>query len=128
MERIIFANNSAFEIKDGCSVGNVVVTLTDFASLQSLADALLNTDNLTNITFESNENVTGKYENMKLVKPLFHSVDIVDEKVEVAFSLREKTELELEIDAIKEGQSVQDEAIAELKNVVGDTTTGTTAE
>lgn len=123
MEKIIFTDNSSFEIKEGCSISEITAILSNFTSLNTLADMLLNSENLINIIFESNENITGKYSNMKLVKPLFHSVDIVDDKVEATFSLREKTELELEIDAIKSEQEIQDEAIAELGNVVSDMST-----
>ena len=61
---------------------------------------------------------------MKSLKPLFHSVDFNNDKVEATFSLREKTELELEIEAIRAEQAIQDEAIAELGNVVSDMSTG----
>ena len=44
--------------------------------------------------------------------------DLVDGKVEATFSLREKTELEKRLDAIEEGQSIQDGAIADLGEVV----------
>ena len=124
MEKIIFANNSVFEIKEGCSISKITTLLPDFTSLKTLADVLLNSDNLTNISFETNGNITGKYENMKSLKPLFHSVDFNNDKVEATFSLREKTELELEIEAIRAEQAIQDEAIAELGNVVSDMSTG----
>lgn len=120
MEKIIFADESVFEIKEGCSINQITTVLSDFLSLQTLTDTLLNTNNLIKITFESNENITGKYSNMKLTKPLFHSVDIVNDKIEATFSLRAKTELELEIDIIKAEQSIQDEAITELGNIVSD--------
>lgn len=124
MEKIIFANNSVFEIKEGCSIGKVTTLLSNFGLLQTLADVLLNSDNLKSIAFETNGNVTGKYENMKLLKPMFHSVDFNNGQVEVTFSLREKTELELEIETIKAEQSIQDEAIAELGSVISDISTG----
>ena len=124
MEKIIFANNSVFEIKEGCSISKITTLLPDFTSLKTLADILLNSDNVKNVSFETNGNVTGKYENMKLLKPLFHSVDFNNDKVEATFSLREKTELELEIEAIRAEQAIQDEAIAELGNVVSDMSTG----
>ena len=124
MEKIIFANNSVFELKGGCSINSITTILSDFDSLKTLADILLNSDNVKNVSFETNGNVTGKYENMKLLKPLFHSVDFNNDKVEATFALREKTDLELEIEAIKEEQVIQDEAIAELGNVVSDMSTG----
>ena len=124
MEKIIFAYNSVFEIKEGCSISKITTLLHDFTSLKTLADVLLNSDNLKNITFETNGNVTGIYENMKLLKPLFYSVDFNNDKVEATFSFREKTELELEIEAIRAEQAIQDEAIAELGNVVSDMATG----
>lgn len=123
MEKIIFADNSVFDIKEGSSIDKITVLLYDFVSLQTLADVLLISDNLINITFETNGNITGKYENMKLLKPLFRSVDIVNGVIEATFSLRQKTELELEIEKIKSEQAIQDEAIAELGSVVSDMST-----
>ena len=49
---------------------------------------------------------------------LFTGVDLVDGNVEATFSLREKTEVEKRLDAIEEGQNIQDGAIADLGDVV----------
>lgn len=127
MEKIIFTDNLNFELKEGCSINKITAILSDFISLQTLADTLLNSENLNSVVFESNGNVTGEYLNMKLVRPLFHSVDIIDEKIYATFSIREKTELELDIEALKESQEIQDSAIADLGETVSEISAGSEA-
>ena len=57
---------------------------------------------------------------MKLETPLFKSVDYTQEKKVIAvFGIREKTELEKEVDEIKAQQAVQDGAILDLAGMVG---------
>ena len=46
--------------------------------------------------------------------------DTEDEKVSVTFGLREKTSVELQLDALEEGQAVQDGAIEDLGIVVSE--------
>ncbi len=55
---------------------------------------------------------------MRLESPLFR-IDIVDEKVEATFVIREKTEMEKRLDAVEQGQSIQDGAIMELAGMAG---------
>ncbi|MFQ9940841.1 MAG: hypothetical protein ACLRV8_08075, partial [Blautia hansenii] len=57
---------------------------------------------------------------MKLETPLFKTVDYTKEKKVIAtFGIREKTELEKEIDKIKAQQVAQDGAILDLAGLVG---------
>lgn len=118
MNKIVFADNQGFDIREGASTGAIVVAVADFTTLGTLADAITAPGNLDNVHFKTGETVTGEYVNMKLESPLFKAVDIVDGNVQATFSIRQKTEMELAIEELRAGQEVQDGAIGDLGNVV----------
>ena len=120
MEKIIFADKTEFELLPGASLGENKVIVPDFADLKAVAEALAKAGNLDAVQYKSNEQVTGDYKDMKLEAPLFKSVDYTQEKKVIAvFGIREKTEMEKEIDKIKAQQAVQDGAILDLAGMVG---------
>ena len=120
MEKMILADKTELEIQAGGSLGANVVVVPDFADLKTVAEALTKEGNLDTVQYKSEEQVTGEYTNMKLETPLFKSVDYTQEKKVIAtFGIREKTELEKEIDEIKAQQTVQDGAILDLAGVIG---------
>ena len=91
----------------------------DFQKLGTIADALMVNGNLDVMQFTSDDAVTSEYSEMKLISPLFQNVDIqVDGSVIATFALREKTELERQLDRIESKQQIQDGAIEELGEVV----------
>lgn len=118
MDKIIFADKTGFEIKEGASLGNVVARVESFADLQGIADALIKAGNLKTVQFSHGDEVNGEYTDLTREGMLFTGVDLVDGNVEATFSLREKTEVEKRLDAIEEGQNIQDGAIADLGDVV----------
>ena len=118
MDKIIFADKTELEIKEGASLDAVTVRVDAFADLQGVADALMKAGNLKTVQFKHGEEVTGEYSDLTREGVLFSGVDLVEGKVEATFWLREKTELEKRLDAIEEGQSIQDGAIADLGEVV----------
>ena len=120
MEKIIFADKTEFELLPGASLGENKVIVPDFADLKAVAEALTKAGNLDTVQYKSNEQVTGEYKDIKLEAPLFKSVDYTQEKKVIAvFGIREKTEMEKEIDKIKAQQAVQDGAILDLAGMVG---------
>ena len=124
MDKIIFADKTEYEIKEGASLGNVVVQVESFADLQGIADALTKAGNLKTVQFSHGDEVNGEFDDLTRVGMLFTGVDLVDGKVEATFSLREKTDVEKRLDAIEEGQNIQDGAIADLGDVVSSMTEG----
>lgn len=119
MEKIIFADNTELEIKEGASLGSITATVDSWTALGAAATALRTSGNLNDVQFSSNGQVTGMYADMTLVFPLFHAVDVNAEgKIEATFAIREKTETEKRLDALEQGQGVQDGAIADLGEAV----------
>lgn len=119
MEKIVLKDNTEIEILPGASLGETTVIVPDFADLKTVAEALTKEGNLDTVQYKSEEQVTGEYTDMKLETPLFKSVDYTQEKKVIAvFGIREKTELEKEVDEIKAQQAVQDGAILDLAGMV----------
>lgn len=120
MEKIVLKDNTEIEILPGASLGETTVIVPDFADLKTVAEALTKEGNLDTVQYKSEEQMTGEYTNMKLETPLFKSVDYTQEKkVTAVFGIREKTELEKEVDEIKTQQAVRDGAILDLAGMVG---------
>lgn len=119
MEILVLADKTELEIKSGAAIGSITVAVEDFVDLGTVATALTKAGNLEQVEFKTDSTLTGKYTHMKLENPLFTAVDMVGEKVEATFGIREKTELEKEIDEIKAQQTVQDGAILDLAGVIG---------
>ena len=101
MEKMILADKTELEIKEGAAIGSVTVAVDDFAALGTVAAALTKAGNLETVQFKTDESVTGEYIGMKLESPLFTAVDLVGGKVEATFGIREKTELEKRVDSLE---------------------------
>ena len=101
MEKMILADKTELEIKEGAAIGSVTVAVDDFAALGTVAMALTKAGNLETVQFKTDESVTGEYTGMKLESPLFTAVDLVGGKVEATFGIREKTELEKRVDSLE---------------------------
>lgn len=120
MEKMILADKTELELKEGGSLNKNTVVVKNFADLETIAQAITKEGNLKTVQYKTNEQITGEYADMKLETPLFKEVDYTGEKkVMATFGIREKTELEKEIDKIKEQQEVQDGAILDLAGMVG---------
>lgn len=118
MEKLILKDKTEIEIKAGAGLDEIAAVVTDFAALETLAEAVRKPENLKEIQFKTDDVVTGEYTDMKLLSPLFSAVDIEGDKVVATFGLAEKTEIEKEIELLKAGQTIQDGAIKDLGDVV----------
>lgn len=124
MEKIVLKDNTEIEIKSGVSLGSITAVVVDFVELGTIAGQITTPGNLDSIRFKTNDSVTGEYSNMKLETPIFKAVDIQEGKVLATFSIREKTEIEKRIDALENGQQLQDGAIGDLGTVISDIVEG----
>ena len=102
MEKIILADNTEIEIKAGASLGAITASAADFTVLGTVAAALTAPGNMDSVQFKTDDTITGEYAGLKLERPLFEAVDIVDGRVEATFGIREKTETEKRLDALEE--------------------------
>lgn len=120
MQKIVFVDKTEFEILEGASLDNITVLCNDFAALGNFTTALKKKGNLDFVQFKQDEQVTGEYSKLALSSSIYFNVN-ADEtgKVLASFSLREKTQLELTIEAIQADQLTQDDAIMELAEMIG---------
>lgn len=117
MDKLILKNGTEIELTASTSLGVLTTEVADVTALQTLKDSLTD-ENLSNITFKNDAGVTvGNYENLKL--NLIWAIIWIEKGISATFGLSEKTEEELRLDDIEEGQSVQNNAIAELGAMVG---------
>lgn len=119
METMIFNDNTELQIKEGASIRNVTFECNDFTALGMAAEQIQKAGNLDIVTFKTNDNVSGNYTDLKLTRPLFTEVDVLDSgKLRATFGMREKTEIEKAIEELQKGQELQDGAISDLGEVV----------
>lgn len=60
MEKLILKDGTELEIKDGASVNSIELEVADYSSLETLAFKLTK-ENLSEIKFQSGDQVTGEY-------------------------------------------------------------------
>lgn len=106
-------------LKNGTKINLAVgASLSDLQVESDSREAMLETwkqltdENLKAIRIETEEGLTiGNYKDAILVS---ETSVLEGEKVKTSFNLREKTSEEKRLDALEEGQAVQDEAIEDL--------------
>lgn len=120
MQTMILNDETIMDLKDGTCLSYLIALVDNYAGLADLENALMKKGNLDKVRFTNEEgDVYKEYENMILDLPLFHCVDTADGKVEAAFSIREKTEIEKRLDELEESQSITDGAVVELAEIIG---------
>ena len=122
MDYIKFFDGTIINIEDGASLGNI----THIA--RNEADALfvcgkVTDENVYHIEFYHDDMLTGQYDNIIIAAPTTRE-DGEGETVVVRMHFREKTELELRVDALEESQEVQDGAIEDIGAVLSDMAEG----
>lgn len=122
-DKLILTNQSEIEIESASSLSHIKVISDTKYDMISIWD-MLTEDNLKSVQVQNGEGMTiASYKNLVLDSETSSVLKDEDgiEKVLTSFHLREKTEVELlreEVEALKEGQEVQDGAIADLGEAV----------
>ena len=117
MDKIILKDQTSFEIADGASLGNIQIKAENFEAVKTITDAF-SADNLSEVTFTHNDDVSGKYTDLK--SDGFTYAPNADENgaYTVTIRLRTKTEMEKAIDELKAGHEANAEAINDLASTV----------
>lgn len=111
---IKLADSTVIEIQEGASLGNIVYIPETEADGLAISKKFTS-ENLTHVEFYSNlesaadvetADPSGEYDNL-IVNSVYFDV----ENMQVLISLREKSDIELRLDAIEEEQEIQNEAI-----------------
>lgn len=113
MDKIILKNKTSFEIADGASLGNIQIKSENFEAIKTITDAFAE-NNLAEVTFKHNNEVSGKYTDLKSDGFTYMPNMGEDGTYTVTVSLRTKTEMEKAIDELKAGHEANEEAIDDL--------------
>ena len=111
MDKIILKNQTSFEIADGASLGNIQIKAENFDAVKTITDAFT-ADNISEVTFTHNDDVSGKYTDLK--SDGFTYSPNEDNTYTVTIRLRTKTEMEKAIDELKAGHEENAAAIDDL--------------
>lgn len=121
MDKIILKDQTSFEVADGASLGNIQIKAENFEAIKTITDAFAE-DNLAEVTFKHNDEVSGKYTDLKCdgftYMPNVGEDGAEDGTYTVTVSLRTKTEMEKAIDELKAGHEVNAGAIQDLADMV----------
>ena len=121
MDKIILKNKKEFEIADGASLGNIQIQSKNFDGIKTITDAFAE-NNLAEVTFKHNNEVSGKYTDLKsdgfTYMPNVGEDGSEDGTYTVTVNLRTKTEMEKAIDELKSGHESNAGAIQDLADMV----------
>lgn len=122
MDKLKFMDGTEIDIEDGASLGDITHIATNEANAMFVCGKVT-AENVTSLQFLHGEAVTGDYQNVVIAAPTTRE-DGEDETVIVRMHFREKTDLEIRVDALEEGQTVQDGAIEDIGMVLSDMAEG----
>lgn len=120
MSYIKLADGTQFLVEDGASLDHIEHIAKDEAAALAVC-AKFTPENLTHVEFATapEDEPHGVYENLALIEPPTRQT-LEDGGVLVVISLREKTAVELRLDALEESQETQDGAIADIGQALSD--------
>lgn len=111
-DKMILKDNTTIELEAGSSLANIQVAAADRADMVEIWGKLTE-DNLSSVQIQTGAGLTvGTYTDLVLVSET--STVSADGSVLTSYRLREKTDEEKRLDALEEGQTVQDGAISDL--------------
>lgn len=111
-DKLILKDGTEITLEAGANLGALHVLSADRAAMLSTWE-LLTGDNLSSVQIKNGDGLTvGIYTDLILVSET--SVVVSDGSVLTTYALREKTAEERRLDALEEGQQVQDGAIEDL--------------
>ena len=111
-DKMILKDNTTIELEAGSSLANIQVAAADRADMVEIWGNLTE-DNLSSVQIQTGAGLTvGTYTDLMLVSET--STVAADGSVLTSYHLREKTDEEKRLDALEEGQTVQDGAISDL--------------
>ncbi|MBD5546804.1 MAG: hypothetical protein HDQ97_05340 [Lachnospiraceae bacterium] len=116
--KLVLADGTGIELQGGAALGYMKAHYTDKAAMVSDWDKIT-PENLKTVQIKADETIIGDYADLFLESET--STLQPDGSVDTVWNIREKTEMEKlqdEIMRIREGQDIQDGAIADLGEAV----------
>lgn len=122
MDKLKFVDGTVVEIEEGATLSDVTHIATNEANALFVCGKVT-AENVASLQFLHGDAVTGDYQNVVIAAPTTRE-DGEEGAVIVRMHFREKTELELRVDALEESQEVQDGAIEDIGMVLSDLAEG----
>lgn len=122
MDKLKFTDGTIIDIEDGATLSEVTHIATNEANALIVCGKVT-AENVSTLQFLHGEAVTGDYQNVIIAAPTTRE-DGDEGAVIVRMHFREKTDVELRLDALEEGQTVQDGAIEDIGLVLSDIAEG----
>lgn len=122
MDKIKLVDGTTIDIEDGASLSNVTHIANNEADAIFVCEKIT-PENVTSLQFLHDDAVTGDYQGIMISEPATRE-NGDGETVIVRMHFREKTDLEMRVDALKESQEVQDGAIEDIGMVLSDMAEG----
>lgn len=122
MDKLKFTDGTIIDIEDGATLGEVTHIASNEANALFVCGKVT-AENVITLQFLHGDAVTGDYQNVIIAAPTTRE-DGEGETVIVRMHFREKTDVELRLDALEEGQTVQDGAIEDIGAVLSDMAEG----
>lgn len=120
MNKIILKDKTTYTIEEGATLSSISIKASTFDEMKGITDSFTK-ENLSEVTFTTNDNYSGNYTNLEATEFKFVKND--DGTYLLTISLKERDKLEMRLEALEESQSTQNDAIAEMSETVyGDTT------
>ena len=118
MDKLKFLDGTIINIEDGASLGDITHIAANEAAAIIVCEKVT-AENVAALQFLHGEAVIGDYQNIIIAAPTTRE-DGEEGAVIVRMHFREKTDVELRLDALEEGQTVQDGAIEDIGAVLSD--------
>lgn len=118
MDKLKLMDGTIIDIEDGASLESVTHIATNEANALFVCGKVT-AENVASLQFLHGEAVTGDYQNVIIAAPTTRE-NGEGETVIVRMHFREKTDLELRVDALEESQEIQDGAIEDIGTVLSD--------
>lgn len=122
MDKLKFVDGTIINIEDGASLGEIAHIARNEADALFVCEKVT-PQNVEHLEFFHDDMLTGQYDNVIIAAPTTRE-DGEGETVIVRMHFREKTDLEIRVDALEEGQTVQDGAIEDIGAVLSDMAEG----
>lgn len=122
MDKLKFTDGTIIDIEDGATLSEVTHIASNEANALFVCGKVT-AENVASLQFLHGDAVTGDYQNVIIAAPATRE-NGEGESVIVRMHFREKTDLEIRVDALEEGQTVQDGAIEDIGLVLSDMAEG----
>lgn len=122
MDKLRFMDGTTIEIEDGASLAEVTHIAANEAGAMFVCGKIT-PENVSTLQFLHGDAVTGDYQGVMIAEPTTRE-NGDGETVIVRMHFREKTDVELRLDALEQSQDVQDGAIEDIGTVLSDMAEG----